>query len=142
MTYMTIDEALDRLLELGGSDLLLSCGSKPRVRKDGNLEPISADAEVLQPADTQRMLREILDPKQWRELEKRRNVDFSFYSPRGPYLRWNGGELHGYFRAMVWLTRLELNLVSRGGMSSAPQLDTRETPTPTESTSSPAWTTC
>src|SRR5438309_334047 len=75
---MTIDEALDQLLELGGSDLLLSCGSKPRVRKDGNLEPISADAEVLQPADTQRMLREILDPKQWRELEKRRNVDFSF----------------------------------------------------------------
>jgi hypothetical protein len=57
-----------------------------------------------------------------------RNVDFSFYSPRGPYLRWHGGELHAYFRAMVWLTRLELNLVSRGGMSSAPQLDTRETP--------------
>jgi twitching motility protein PilT len=74
---MTIGEALDLLLESGGSDLLLSCGSKPRVRKDGNLEPISAEAEVLQPEDTQRMLRELLDPKKWKELERKRNVDFS-----------------------------------------------------------------
>src|SRR5438270_1217974 len=78
MTYMTIDEALDRLLELGGSDLLLSCGSKPRIRKDGHLEAFDADAEVLQPMDTQRMLRDVLDAKQWKELEKRRHVDFSF----------------------------------------------------------------
>jgi twitching motility protein PilT len=75
---MTTDEAFDRLLELAGSDLLFSCGSKPRIRKDGNLEPLDADSKVLIPADTQRIAREILDAKQLKELEKRRHVDFSF----------------------------------------------------------------
>jgi len=75
---MTIDDALDRLLDYGGSDLLLSCGSQPRVRKDGNLETLDEAAPALQPEDTARMLREVLDPKQLKELEKRRQVDFSF----------------------------------------------------------------
>jgi twitching motility protein PilT len=75
---MTLSEALDRLLELGGSDLLFSCGSKPRIRKDGNLETLDGDFGVLKPSDTQSMMRQMLDPKQWKELEKRRHVDFSF----------------------------------------------------------------
>jgi twitching motility protein PilT len=75
---MTLVDALDRLLQLGGSDLLFSCGSKPRIRKDGYLETLDADSGVLKPADTQSILREVLDPKQWRELERRRHVDFSF----------------------------------------------------------------
>jgi twitching motility protein PilT len=75
---MTIDQALDRLLELAGSDLLFSCGTKPRIRKDGNLETLDADTTVLAPTDTLRLAREILDAKQMKELEKRRHVDFSF----------------------------------------------------------------
>jgi twitching motility protein PilT len=75
---MTIDQALDRLLELAGSDLLFSCGTKPRIRKDGNLETLDADTTVLAPTDTLRLAREILDAKQMKELEKRRQVDFSF----------------------------------------------------------------
>ena len=75
---MTIDDALHRLLDAGGSDLVLSCGSKPRIRKDGNLEPLDDGYSVLTPADTQRLLKEILDAKQLKELEKRRHVDFSF----------------------------------------------------------------
>ncbi len=55
-----------------------------------------------------------------------RKVDFTFYEPRGVYL--DHSELHAYFRAMVWLTRLELNVVSRGSRSSAPALTTEETP--------------
>lgn len=55
-----------------------------------------------------------------------RRVDFSFYEPRGVYL--DAPALHDYFRAMVWLTRLEMNLVSRGSQSSAPTLTTAETP--------------
>ena len=78
MRRMTIDEALDRLLELAGSDLLISCGSRPRIRKDGNLETLDGAATVLEPADTSRMVREVLDAKQWKELEKKRHVDFSF----------------------------------------------------------------
>src|SRR5215472_5478174 len=75
---MIIDEALDGLVERAGSYLILSCGTKPRIRKDGSLEPLDADAKVLTPGDTQRLIRDVLDIKQWRELEKRRHVDFAF----------------------------------------------------------------
>src|SRR5207237_9866539 len=75
---MTIDEALDRLLEFAGSDLLLSCGSKARIRRDGNLELLEGeDSKVLQPSDTQRMMRDVLDVKQWREPGRKSRVDFS-----------------------------------------------------------------
>ena len=46
---MTLDEALERLIAVGGSDLLFSCGSKPRVRRDGKLEPLEPHAAVLTP---------------------------------------------------------------------------------------------
>src|SRR2546423_14536373 len=76
---MTIDEALDRLLEFAGSDLLLSCGTKARIRKDGNLELLEGeDSKVLQPSDTQRMMRDVLDVKQWREVGKKSHVGFLF----------------------------------------------------------------
>lgn len=74
---MTIAEALDELLAMAGSDLLLSCGTPPRVRRDGNLE-ILPQAEPLTPAASESMLRAILDAQRWEELEQRRHVDFSF----------------------------------------------------------------
>ena len=73
---MTIEEALDRLLERGGSDLLISCGSPPRLRKDGRLEPVNS--LPLTPAAIEQMVRALLDDGQWEELEARRNVDFAF----------------------------------------------------------------
>jgi twitching motility protein PilT len=73
---MTIEQALDRLLERGGSDLLISCGSSPRIRKDGKLEPLESGADVLTALDTERMARDILDADQLKELEHRRHVDF------------------------------------------------------------------
>jgi len=75
---VTLDEALERLLAVGGSDLLFSCGSKLRIRKDGNLEVLDPASKVLVPEDTEHLVREILNPKQLKELEKRRHVDFSF----------------------------------------------------------------
>jgi Protein of unknown function (DUF3160) len=62
-----------------------------------------------------------------RELFGRpRVIDFSQYRPRGHYTE----ELEPYFRAAMWLSRLELNIVSRSSRSSAPGdvPDPRETP--------------
>ena len=73
---MTIEDALDRLLELGGSDLLISCGSPPRLRRDGRLEPL--DGVPLTPAVVEPMVRALLDDSQWQELHSRRTVDFAF----------------------------------------------------------------
>jgi twitching motility protein PilT len=75
---MTMDDALHQLLDVGGSDLIFSCGSQIRMRRDGDLENLDQHSRVLVPSDTQRMVREILNDKQWKELHKRRHVDFSF----------------------------------------------------------------
>jgi hypothetical protein len=55
-----------------------------------------------------------------------RVVDFTQYQPRSHYV----GDLESYFRAVMWLSRLEFNLVSRSSRSSAPgeAPDPRETP--------------
>jgi len=74
----TIQEAFERLIELSASDLLLSCGSPPRIRKDGRLEFLEAEAPPLTPADTERLLRELIQPADWRKLQKHRQVDFAF----------------------------------------------------------------
>lgn len=73
---MTIEEALDRLLAQGGSDLLISCGSPPRLRRDGRLEPLKGPP--LTPAVVEPMLRALLDGPQWQELQERRTLDFAF----------------------------------------------------------------
>lgn len=61
---------------------------------------------------------------------RERMVDFSQFAPRGHYAESNeeGRSLATYFRAMQWLSRVEFNLRSRDGQSSAPERSTRETP--------------
>jgi twitching motility protein PilT len=95
-------------MELGGSDLLLSCGSKPRIRKDGNLEALDGEATVLEPADTLRMVREILDPKQLKELEKKRHVDFSFTWRERARIRGNAYHQRGSVAASFRLLPLTI----------------------------------
>src|SRR5258708_24361461 len=73
-----IQDLLDNLIELAASDLLLSCGSWRRMRKDGRIELLEADAPALTAADTERLLRELLQPADWKVLQKRRQVDFAF----------------------------------------------------------------
>ena len=77
MSLRSIESVFARLMELGASDLLLSCGSPPRIRKDGSLELLAPDAPALTPADTERLLRELLQPADWKTLQKRRQVDFA-----------------------------------------------------------------
>ena len=73
---MTIEEALDRLLRSGGSDLLISAGTPPRLRRDGLLEAV--DPRPLTASTVESMLRGMLDDQQWRELQERRDIDFAF----------------------------------------------------------------
>lgn len=57
-----------------------------------------------------------------------RVIDFSQYQPRGHYTKQRRLEL--YFKATMWLSRVEFNIVSRSSRSSAPGEvpDQRETP--------------
>jgi twitching motility protein PilT len=74
----SIQDLLDRILELAASDLLLSCGSSPRIRKDGRVEVLDSDEPALTPVDMERLLRALLQPGDWKQLQKRRQVDFAF----------------------------------------------------------------
>jgi len=99
---MTIEQALDRLLEVGGSDLLISCGSPPRLRRDGRLEAL--DGVLLTPAAIEPMVRGLLDDTQWHELQTRRNVDFAFTWRERVRIRGNAyfqrGSLAAAFRML------------------------------------------
>lgn len=61
---------------------------------------------------------------------RERVIDFSQLVPRGHYASLSSEPLQNYFRAMMWLSRLELNLVSRDCRSSHPgdMPDPEETP--------------
>jgi twitching motility protein PilT len=73
---------LDRVAEWQGSDLHLKHGSPPLVRVNGELEPLP-DVRVLEPADTERVLWQMLEePNRVAEFENEHEVDFS-YAHRG-----------------------------------------------------------
>jgi hypothetical protein len=64
---------------------------------------------------------------------RERVIDFTQFRPRGHYAPdaphgAGQSDLSHYFRAAMWLSRLELNLVSRSSRSSSRELDPRETP--------------
>jgi len=65
-------------------------------------------------------------------LGRKRMVDFSQLEPRGHYIasgnNYGEADLDGYFRAMMWLSRFEFNIVSRSSRSSSPQIEKGETP--------------
>ncbi len=76
LSSMELAEALDQLVACSGSDLLISSGSPPRIRRDGLLEPLGD--EQVTPADAERIVRQVLDEQRWRELQAARAADFAF----------------------------------------------------------------
>src|SRR6476646_11232508 len=68
---------VERLWELGASDLLLTAESPPLVRVDGQLRPIEGEP-VLGRDDTERVVRQLLGPDLFATLQADREVDFSF----------------------------------------------------------------
>ena len=55
---MAIDRLFKAMCAVGASDLHLSVGAPPLVRKDGRLEPLTTDL----PALTSEMITALLDP--------------------------------------------------------------------------------
>lgn len=66
------------MLDSAGSDLLLSVGSPPRIRKDGTLIVLDAAVPPLDAEQIRTMLAEVLDKNQLRAIASKRAVDFAF----------------------------------------------------------------
>ena len=73
----TVDSLLDVLWTTGGTDLLLSPGTGPRIRVDGALRP-APDATPLSAVDTALMVDSVLTEPQREAYAAGTDIDFSF----------------------------------------------------------------
>jgi twitching motility protein PilT len=73
---VTVAQLLDALFEQGASDVILSVGAPPTFRMDGVLVPYNDD--LLTPAETDSLVRDLLSPQQRLVFAEHNAVDFSF----------------------------------------------------------------
>ena len=85
-----IDKLFRILKERKGSDLHISVGAPPLIRVSGDLTPLSNN--ILPPAETKKLLYEIMSPYQQERFEKNMEMDFAY-----------GLEGIGRFRANILL---------------------------------------
>lgn len=74
-----IDQLFNDMLRVGGSDLHLEEGQKPKIRLHGELK--SLDYPSLTEASLGEMLSEICSPDQWTRYLQRGDLDFAYQIP-------------------------------------------------------------
>jgi hypothetical protein len=101
-------------------DLGLYLAVAQRLLADGAL-PAHAEADPIV-----KLLSEASATTTIEMFGRRRVVDATQFAIRGHYVQ--GDDLERYFRAAMWLSRVELDLASRDSRSSSATIDPRETP--------------
>lgn len=71
-----IQELLQQMVDKGASDLHLTAGSPPMIRKSGHLEKVGE--EVLTPQETLRLSYSVMNEFQRKTFEQKKECDFSF----------------------------------------------------------------
>jgi twitching motility protein PilT len=79
-TVNSIDELLAAMVEHDASDLHLTAGSPPVIRVNGQLQRLT-DFEKLDPEVTRTLVYRIISTEQQKNLETKRNLDFSHSVP-------------------------------------------------------------
>ena len=77
---VNIKDVLQRMIEVGASDLHLKVGVHPTVRVNGRLEQMD-DFDIPVPRDMQQIVEQVLTPVQLEVFETTREVDFAFGVP-------------------------------------------------------------
>ncbi len=73
-----IDRLFQEMCALGASDLHLSVGSSPIIRKDGLLQPLDDTVPPLGPSDVEALLTPIMPELNRREFAERHDTDFAY----------------------------------------------------------------
>ena len=73
-----IDQLFHGMVGVGASDLHLSVGSPPLVRKDGRIQPLDPAAAALTPQDLGRLLAPIMPEANRKEFSERHDTDFAY----------------------------------------------------------------
>jgi twitching motility protein PilT len=89
MSGHAIDALFHSMCELRASDLHLSVGSPPLVRKDGHMQPIDAAAAALAAADVEALLTPIMPERNRKEFAERHDSDFAYEIPNLARFRAN-----------------------------------------------------
>jgi len=112
-----LDRLLNRMVEVGGSDLHLKAGSRPKVRVNGDLNAVK-DVPPMTGEDTERLVAAIMPPHLVDEFTSSGDCDFAF-----------SGESLGRFRVNVFRQRGSAAIVLRHvsyGVASIDDLDLPE----------------
>jgi twitching motility protein PilT len=89
MAAPSIASLLDTVVSEGGSDLHLSAGANPIIRVASALVPLVHQPK-LAPADTEKLLKEMLGDDRFAQFETAQSVDFSYQHTDGSRFRVNG----------------------------------------------------
>ena len=101
-----LDPLLERLVELGGTDLLITVGASPTGRVDGDLQ--SLVEMKLTPAQTEAFVMSLVNEKQKADLLRDRDVDFSINWQNKARLRVNAFYQRGSLAAALRLLPYEI----------------------------------
>ncbi len=82
-----LDELLEALMELGGSDLHLCTGLPPKVRIHGDLEEL--EEPPVTPEAMEELLRDICPREKWEHYLENRDLDFAYEIPDVARFRCN-----------------------------------------------------
>jgi twitching motility protein PilT len=89
-----IDRLFRLMVEAKSSDLHLSSGMPPLIRKDGKIQPLETDAKAITPSEMIALIDPIMPPPNQEEFARRNDTDFA-YEIKGL----------GRFRANVFVDR-------------------------------------
>jgi len=115
----SLDELLEKLMSIQGSDLHLKVGSPPAYRIDGQLH--LSNLEKLNPADTESFLEQIIPERLRQEFTDSNEADFAY-----------GKASLGRFRVNCYRQRGSINIVVRAVAPTTPSLAELGLPTVVE----------
>ena len=113
---MQIIDYLNKIIELKGSDLFLSVGSKPRVKVEGKLKEVSND--FLSPEVLETMAKELMSHSSWEKFSKELELDLSI----------DRSDLDSRFRVNVFRQCGNIALVLRRVPKDIPSLEVLKSP--------------
>ena len=73
-----IDRLFHLMVEAGASDLHLSTGMPPLVRKDGHMQPLDPSAPAMRAEEVEALLDPIMPPNNKEEFSERHDTDFAY----------------------------------------------------------------
>jgi twitching motility protein PilT len=98
----------------GGSDLHITVGVPPTIRKNGKL--VRLGEENLTPVETEKLIKQLINEEQMKELEKVGQVDFSFSLSGIGRFRVNAFKQRGVFSAAIRHVNSSVSTVKELGL--------------------------